>query len=180
MSLENHRTLLPHGLPAIKRYITNHDNTGKAIFATPVAEHLDFKSLPFHAWENSDVSPKAALGYATKEFPTKIKDEADVAAYENFLSNPPGLCIPNGTVFRVLDIPPKAISPMHRTKSLDYAIVLEGTVVAGLDSGQEKLLHRGDILIQRNTNHNWKNASETDWARMAFILIDSEEGLLPN
>ena len=179
MSTENKRTLLPHGLPAIKRYITKHNNTGKAIFATPVAEQLDFKSLPFHAWENHDVPPTAALGYATKEFPTKVKDEADVVAYENFLSNPPGLCIPNGTVFRVLDIPPKAISPMHRTKSLDYAIVLEGTVVAGLDSGQEKLLYRGDILIQRNTNHNWKNASETDWARMAFILIDSEESILP-
>ena len=178
MSPAEKPALLPHGLPAIKRYITDHDDTGKAIFTTRVDEDLNFKDLQKLPFGNAGAAAKSTLGYATKEFPTTLKGEADIAAYEDFLTDPPGVCIPNGTVLRLLDIPPNTRSPMHRTKSLDYAIVLEGSIIAGLDSGAEKVLRRGDIVIQRGTNHDWMNASDTEWARMAFVLLDSEENPL--
>ncbi|KAI5200242.1 hypothetical protein E4T38_06606 [Aureobasidium subglaciale] len=48
---------------------------------------------------------------------------------------------------------PGATSPMHRTVSLDYGVVLEGEAVLVLNSGEERLLQRGDIAMQRGTNH---------------------------
>ena len=178
MATSNEPTILPNGLPAIKRFVTDHDSAGKAVFTQRVGEDLNFKDLQQLPFENASAPAKSVLAYATKEFPTTLKEEADIATYEGFLIKPPGVSIPGGTVLRLLDIPPSAISPMHCTKSLDYAIVLEGKVLAGLDSGEEKLMNRGDILIQRGTNHNWKNASETEWARVVFILMDSEENPL--
>lgn len=63
---------------------------------------------------------------------------------------------------------------MHRTQSLDYGIVMEGSVVAVLDSGEEHLMHRGDVMVQRATMHAWRNPSETQWARMIFSLQDAQ------
>lgn len=59
---------------------------------------------------------------------------------------------------------------MHRTETLDYGIVTEGEVWLVLDDG-EVHLKRGDIVVQRGTNHAWSNRSE-QMARMVFILLD--------
>ena len=57
----------------------------------------------------------------------------------------------------------------HKTESLDYAIVLEGEIVAMMDDG-EALMKAGDILIQRATNHSWSNRSDKV-CRVAFVLL---------
>ena len=54
--------------------------------------------------------------------------------------------------------------------SLDFAVVIEGTVELRLDSGEMKTLQRGDIAIQRGTKHLWQNASKTEPARVLFML----------
>ena len=59
---------------------------------------------------------------------------------------------------------------MHRTKSIDYGIVLEGEIWMILDDS-EVLLKQGDVVVQRGTDHAWENRSGTV-CRMAFILID--------
>lgn len=41
-----------------------------------------------------------------------------------------------------------------------------------LDSGVKRMLKRGDVVVQRATMHAWRNASKTEWARMAFVLQD--------
>jgi quercetin dioxygenase-like cupin family protein len=61
---------------------------------------------------------------------------------------------------------------MHRTQSLDYGIVLEGTITSVLDSGEETVMKRGDVMVQRATMHSWRNDSTTEWARMIFCLQD--------
>jgi uncharacterized cupin superfamily protein len=60
---------------------------------------------------------------------------------------------------------------MHRTRTLDYAIVLSGEIYAVLDEG-EVLLEAGDVLVQRGTNHAWSNRSERP-CRIAFVLVDA-------
>ncbi|HKY81170.1 MAG TPA: cupin domain-containing protein [Sphingobium sp.] len=60
---------------------------------------------------------------------------------------------------------------MHRTRSVDYAIVLSGEIWAVLDEG-ETLMRAGDVLIQRATNHAWANRSEAQCV-MAFVLVDA-------
>ena len=61
---------------------------------------------------------------------------------------------------------------MHRTKTVDYGIVIEGEITLVLDRG-ETTIHAGDIIIQNGTNHAWANRSGKI-CRMAFILIDGE------
>ncbi len=104
----------------------------------------------------------------------------------------------NGTIVRFIDIPPEPADPaerdrtyarmferiykdaahelkpgvhpgMHKTATIDYAIVLSGEVYALMDE-DETLMKTGDILIQRGTNHAWSNRSDK-MCRMAFILI---------
>ena len=59
---------------------------------------------------------------------------------------------------------------MHRTESIDYAIILSGEITMLLDE-EEVHLKAGDVLIQCGTNHAWSNRSH-DICEVAFILID--------
>jgi len=59
---------------------------------------------------------------------------------------------------------------MHRTETVDYAIVLEGELTLVVDRG-ETTVRAGDIVIQRGTNHAWANRSGKP-CRIAFVLID--------
>jgi uncharacterized cupin superfamily protein len=61
----------------------------------------------------------------------------------------------------------------HRTRSIDYAFVLEGEIDMLLDD-TEVHLRTGDILVQQGTNHAWVNNS-TENCRIAFVLIDAQE-----
>jgi quercetin dioxygenase-like cupin family protein len=61
-------------------------------------------------------------------------------------------------------------SPMHRTESVDYGIVLDGEIVLILDDSEVEL-KAGDMVIQRGTDHAWANRSDKV-ARVAFILVD--------
>ena len=62
---------------------------------------------------------------------------------------------------------------MHRTRSIDYALVLEGEIDMLLDDS-EVHLKAGDVLIQLGTNHAWVNNSGSP-CRIAFVLIDAKE-----
>lgn len=70
---------------------------------------------------------------------------------------------------------PGETSPMHRTTSLDYGVVLEGEIELILDGGEKRVMRRGDTCVQRGTNHAWRNCSETQWSRMLYVLTESEE-----
>ena len=61
---------------------------------------------------------------------------------------------------------------MHRTKSIDYAIVLSGEIYLMLDS-TETLLKQGDVVVQQGTYHAWSNRSDQP-CQIAFILIGAE------
>ena len=61
---------------------------------------------------------------------------------------------------------------MHRTQTLDYAIVIDGELTLVLDDS-ETVLRAGDIVIQRGTSHAWANRSAAP-CRVAFVLIDGQ------
>ena len=88
---------------------------------------------------------------------------------------------PQGTRIRLNDFYPGHIQKlperndgrhrmMHRTRSIDYGVVLEGEIYMILDDS-EVHLRAGDIVVQRGTDHAWENRSDRV-ARMAFILVD--------
>lgn len=175
-------------LPNFNRVVTGHAADGQAVVAmsgqTPNTFAL--KAVPgtvfYEVW-NSQSSPA-------------LLDNADDPTSKP-LQLSPGLL---GSVIRVVDIPPDSVQNnvsdaqaaatfaeigqvhagtgnkgskhklMHRTETLDYGIVTEGEVWLVLDD-QEVHLKRGDIVVQRGTNHAWSNRTEA-MSRMVFILLD--------
>jgi quercetin dioxygenase-like cupin family protein len=113
--------------------------------------------------------------YTTSGFPPSLNSDADITAHEEVIkSGTLGLVNPNGSVCRIVDFAPGYECMMHRTQSLDYGVVLEGNLKMRLDSGETRPMGRGDVAVQRATMHSWKNESETEWARMLFVLQDCE------
>jgi mannose-6-phosphate isomerase-like protein (cupin superfamily) len=131
----------------------------------------------------------STLVWVTDETPADISATTDRAAREIGVPPPE-----SGTVFRVVDFPPEqgtrsreailremgvsgggaARHPgMHRTRSVDYAIVIEGEIDMLLDDS-EVHLRAGDVLVQQGTNHAWVNRG-TSPCRIAFVLVDAVE-----
>lgn len=61
---------------------------------------------------------------------------------------------------------------MHRTRTLDYVVLLEGDVTLILEK-QEVRLKPFDVVVQRGTNHAWKN-NGTKPALLMGVLIDAK------
>lgn len=167
------RQQYPNALPPINRFITDHNSTGQAIFNTTHAEKLEWQEVG---------TANFALGYTTSSYPVQFYDKsnndaaADITQYSQYLVNKPGIVVPGGTVLRIVDMEPGALSPMHRTVSLDYGVVLEGEVELLLDSGETRVMKKGDVSIQRGTMHAWRNvAPEGQWSRMLYVLQEAEE-----
>jgi hypothetical protein len=68
---------------------------------------------------------------------------------------------------------PGARPDMHFTKTIDYVVVLEGSVVLVLEE-VEVTLHQFDCVVQRGTNHCWENRS-SEAALLMFVLVDATD-----
>lgn len=156
---------LRSNLPDVRRYITAHSADGESVFLshTQIPEYIPSKP----AGEDGEL----ALLYTTSNTPAILDDEGDVADYDDFLHTPPGLTTSQGTVMRTIDLRPGKTTPMHRSVSIDYGVVLEGSVELILDSGQSRVLRRGDVSVQRGTAHSFRNRSKEEWCRMLFVFM---------
>lgn len=185
-------TLVPPSTD-IKKFrliVTGHDDEGQSVFLTDqIAPHvMTVLQTPTYAvtdfWK--------ALTLPADNCTATAKDPCQVP----FVVAPPT----GGCVFRVVEFPPDyhweakvaamgGSAPvdetakvgqggavrhgqMHRTRSLDFAIVLSGEIWAILDVGEKKMM-AGDMLVQRGTNHAWANRSEKP-CHVGFILIDAK------
>jgi mannose-6-phosphate isomerase-like protein (cupin superfamily) len=165
-----------------RRIVTGHDARGKAIVL------FDDMATAKQRGANG-----ITLFWVTSEFPV------DTAGAPDRAQTPVGVPPPgNGTVFRVVDFAPASphaapvdhveilramgIDPAtqgyarhantHRTRTIDYAIVLDGEIDMLLDDS-EIHVKAGDVLVQQATNHAWVN-NGTKPCRIAFILIDAK------
>lgn len=173
-------------LPDIRRVVTADDVKGRSriVEDAPAATVRTVSGRPGY---------RAVNVWRTGESPARINAKDSTSEHEGIL--PPK----GGTLLRIIDFPPEpadrdelkrmldstfggiypdahhdrrpGVHPgMHKTETVDYAIVLEGEIYAVLDEG-ETLLRAGDVLVQRGTNHAWANRSAKT-ARVAFVLID--------
>jgi quercetin dioxygenase-like cupin family protein len=141
----------------IRRIVTGHDADGSAIVHSD--SQLSAQQVPNDtAWFNKI--------WSTECWPSDNSDERDGAEQDSTLSNA------NGSVLRIVEMAPGHRSPMHRTPSLDYGIVLSGEIELELDDGRSVLLHSGDVVVQRGTIHAWRNPGAMP-ARMAFVLLSA-------
>jgi len=136
-----------------------------------------------------------AVLWVTDSYPLGISQQ-DTA------QRPVGIPPPaNGTVLRVVEFPPvdadrlakldtnfmmKIVGDnapargvpvsnpmMHRTRTIDYAIIMSGEIDMMLD---DKTVHlkAGDVVVQQATNHAWLNHG-TEPCRVIFVLMDSKQ-----
>jgi len=129
----------------------------------------------------------STLLWVTDESPADIAKLADRAEREIGVAPPP-----LGSIFRVVEFPPErrevsrdAVlremgltgqsdskhAGMHKTRSVDYAVVMEGEIDMILDDGEVHLA-AGDVLVQQGTDHAWVNRGARP-CRIAFVLIDA-------
>ncbi|TMH79273.1 MAG: cupin domain-containing protein [Betaproteobacteria bacterium] len=167
-----------------RRVVTGHDAGGRAVVlidgAAPNAKLRKATGLV------------STLLWVTEESPADNSGSADAAERDIGVAPPP-----RGSIFRVVDFPPAADfgavdsaamlremgieagagsarhANMHRTKSVDYAVVISGEIDMLLDDS-EVHLKAGDVLVQRGTNHGWVNRGWEN-CRIAFVLIDAKE-----
>jgi mannose-6-phosphate isomerase-like protein (cupin superfamily) len=137
-----------------------------------------------------------AIVWTTNSGPAGFSFDKDAAPKEMGIAPPD-----NGTVIRVVEIPPLdaateaklpknlmmnivgADAPargvpvshplMHRTRTVDYAIIMSGEIDMMLD---DKTVHlkAGDVVVQQATNHAWLNHGKEP-CRIIFVLMDSKE-----
>lgn len=154
----------------LRRIITTHDSTsGQAIFSDAVEEQVTFTGFPVPP--GKPTTSDYALAYNTSTFPVQglspptsatpeSKANLDIKHYHSVLSDPSPLNPPNGTSCTIIEVPAGSEVPMHRTATLDYGVVIDGTTELVLDSGEKKVLKKGDVFVQRGTAHAWRNLTD--------------------
>ena len=147
-----------------RRIVTGHDQAGRSVVLSdgppPVSRTLEAEGVSFvEIWNtNAMPAPIAAREAEPTDRPIQItpREHGSIIRINEFL---PGHTTPGA-----------AQTPMHRTETVDYGIVLEGEIYLVLDEDEVRLT-AGDVVIQRGTDHAWDNRSDA-LARMAFILLD--------
>ena len=145
-------------LNKIRRLVTGHNNEGAAIFASD--NEYETAVIP---------SGDAAMATIwTTTVPADLNDTTDGRERDA------GTTLKGGSVIRVVDMLPNAESPMHRTSSIDYGIVISGKIELELDNHEFKTLGQGAIIVQQGTIHKWRNPSSTKICRIVFVLTEAK------
>jgi mannose-6-phosphate isomerase-like protein (cupin superfamily) len=143
---------------SVRRVVTGHDAEGRATIVSDGPTPKPTSSRP---------GQQAVVVWATDAVPADNSGNADTAG------QPVATALKNGTVLRVIEYQPGVAGRTHRTHSVDYAIILSGSVDMQLDDGNEVHLKAGDIVVQRGTVHNWQNRGDVP-CRIAFIWIAAQ------
>jgi mannose-6-phosphate isomerase-like protein (cupin superfamily) len=184
MSTQDRRR--PNARP-VRRVVTGHDADGRSIVLFDSAA----PNVKGRAQGNA-----STLLWVTDESPAGVSGSADRAAREIGVPPPRG-----GTIFRLAEFPPSSggedlldhatvlrdfgigddVTPgrpprhplIHRTRTIDYVVVLEGEIHLLLDEAEVRLT-AGDVVVQQGTNHAWINRGP-DRCRLAMVFVDAHE-----
>jgi len=141
-----------------RRIVTTHDDKGDSIVAsddTLTPKLIDSGDAEFQ------------LVWVTPTVPVDLNAGTDGELATN-------KTLQGGSVIRIVDMLPGGQSPLHRSFSIDYGIVLWGTLELELDGGEVVPLGPGDVVVQRGTMHLWRNPSPDTPCRIAFVLIEAK------
>jgi len=175
----------------VRRVVTGHDASGKSVFVSdemvgPVVTTMMPQFQPYLLW-GADKTPQFPDDGSTPEFRnyfppigglrfgiftvlpgTEQPAGADEAALADVEAKLPGL-------LRYMDTSDPG---MHTTDTIDFEVVLEGTIVLELDDGAEVTLHPGDTVVQNGTRHRWRNDGDTP-ARLALFICGASHAGVP-
>ena len=171
----------------VRRVVTGHDPSGKSVFVSDEAvEPTTVQMMPsaeFHLLWGGDKTPQFPDDGSMPDWRTYFPPIGGFR-FGMFTVPPGGVAggeLAESNVEQALaDIEDKlpgmvryldATEPgMHTTDTIDFEVVLDGTIVLELDDGAEVALHPGDTIVQNGTRHAWHNHG-TQVARLAVFLI---------
>ncbi|HYT15604.1 MAG TPA: cupin domain-containing protein [Burkholderiales bacterium] len=142
----------------VRRVVTGYDASGRAVVKIDEISKNIVSNRP---------GASACVIWTTDTFPADNSGDADTSTRKV------GTTLPGGTVFRVIEFSPGVAPRVHRTDSIDYAVVLSGEIDMELEKGTEVHLAVGDVLVQRGTVHNWINRGKVPCV-IAFVLVDAK------
>ena len=145
----------------IRRVVTGHDSAGRA--------RVKIDEMAKNVISNRPGASSCVV-WTTDTIPVDNSGDADTSTRKV------GTTLAGGTVFRVVEFSPGVAPRMHRTDSVDYAVVISGEIDMELDDGKSVHLKAGDVLVQRGTIHNWVNRGKEPCV-IAFSLIDARSAV---
>ncbi|MBO0737042.1 MAG: cupin domain-containing protein [Alphaproteobacteria bacterium] len=150
----------------VRRIVTGHDANGKA---TVISD----ERLP--AVSRAGRSHIAGCEiWSTDRMPVdNSSNDAEAQQRAGFVKRYNYVGSGQGTVIRITEFAPGAPKFMHRTETLDYALLLSGECDLELDNGEVVHIKPGDVVVQRGTMHAWVNKGPQP-AVFAFVLIDAD------
>ncbi len=141
----------------LRRVVTGHNDNGRAVVKIDEISKNLVSAQP---------GSTACVVWTTESFPVDNTGDGDEGLRKT------GTTLANGTVFRVVEFAPGVAPRVHRTDSIDYAVVVSGEIDMELDDSVVHL-KAGDVLVQRGTIHNWVNRGTAPCV-IAFVLIDAK------
>jgi len=141
----------------LRRVVTGHDANGRAVVKIDEISKNLVSARP---------GSTACVVWTSESFPVNNTGDTDEGLRKT------GTTLNNGTVFRVVEFAPGVAPRVHRTDSIDYAVVMSGEIDMELNDSVVHL-KAGDVLVQRGTIHNWVNRGSAPCV-IAFILIDAK------
>jgi hypothetical protein len=159
-------------LPPLRRVVTTHNDQGIAV----VESNIELPSKPMTIVKNARDAPL----WITTEMPSKDNNSREdgrlrvIDDLTNF-----GLVSSTGTNLRSTELGPGAITPMHRTSSIDFNILVTGEITLITEDEKEThLTNAGDTVVQKGGMHAWRNPSPDKWARWVTVLIAAEPAVV--
>jgi quercetin dioxygenase-like cupin family protein len=150
----------------VRRIVTGHDAKGRAVVATD--EIFGATASP----TRPGISRVEV--WSTDKMPVDNSEGAAADAQRaGFVKRYNYVGSGQGTVIRVTEFAPGSPGFIHRTETVDYAILLSGECDLELDDGKTVHMKPGDICVQRGTMHAWVNNGSVP-AVFAFVLIDAD------
>lgn len=142
----------------MRRVVTGHDEKGKAIV------RIDDAGQHTASWRPHFTQQQI---WTTVDLPVRLTEDGEDKGARDV-----GTTIEGGSIFKVAEFGPGVTPRVHRTDSIDYAVVLSGEIDMEMDDTVVQL-RAGDMLVQRATIHNWVNNGDVPCV-IAFVLISAE------
>src|SRR5260370_36246704 len=125
----------------VRRIVTGHDANGKAIVATD--ERIGGTSAPTRPYISR------VEVWSTDKMPVDNSEAAAAAQRKGFVVRHNYVGSGQGSVIRITEFAPGAPKFMHRTETVDYAILLSGECDLELDDGKTVHMKQDDIAVQQ-------------------------------
>lgn len=80
---------------------------------------------------------------------------------------------PGETRFRVVTFPAGYTSQLHRTRTIDYGVILKGRIEVEMADGSIQMLEEGDCVVQLGGMHIWRTPAASS-ATIAFVMVGAD------